>query len=281
MLRTPVGLILALLLVAPSLAQEIAQPDFSSGSAIMADGYHGMAGDAPVTRIIGQPIYSGTEAGAAVIGNVTDLIVNASGDISAVIVGVGGFLRIGEKAVAVDFADLQLLSGPDGAARYILPTTATILAAAPSFSWDSMPPLPTLDEIPLGDIAMIDNETAVLGTDTAVPMATLNGRALTTADLAGTAVYATGNEQIGVIRDFVLAADGTLLDAVIVDVGGFLGLGSKPVAIGLDGITITTDRNDARYLYLDIGRAQLEAQPAFNRDTYLVERSLQRMVVGQ
>lgn len=43
------------------------------------------------------------------IGDVNDVILTADGKVAAVIVGVGGFLGIGEKDVAIKMSDLKLL----------------------------------------------------------------------------------------------------------------------------------------------------------------------------
>jgi hypothetical protein len=98
--------------------------------------------------------------------------------------------------------------------------------------------------------------------------------------MKGIAVYGVNDEQIGTIGDFVLNAEGKV-DAVIVDVGGFLGLGRKPVAVGFDNLNFSADDNNNRYLFINATKDQLEAQPEFNRDTYTAERNTQRMMVQQ
>src|SRR5581483_7722501 len=44
----------------------------------------------------------------ASIGSVTDMLFDKSGKIAALIVGVGGFLGIGEKSVAIDMSAFQV-----------------------------------------------------------------------------------------------------------------------------------------------------------------------------
>lgn len=56
-------------------------------------------------------------------------------------------------------------------------------------------------------------------------------------DLRGTTVYGANNENIGEIDDLVLNRDGELV-AVIVGVGGFLGIGEKNVAIPFEALEI-------------------------------------------
>lgn len=52
---------------------------------------------------------------------------------------------------------------------------------------------------------------------------------LSSEQLIGTRVYGPGLEDVGEISDVLLTQDGQVT-AYIVDVGGFLGLGEKPVA---------------------------------------------------
>ena len=49
------------------------------------------------------------------IGDINDLVFDRSGHISTVVLGVGGFLGIGEKVVAVPFSALAFNTGKDGA----------------------------------------------------------------------------------------------------------------------------------------------------------------------
>jgi sporulation protein YlmC with PRC-barrel domain len=54
------------------------------------------------------------------IGDISELLVDSSGKIQAVIVGVGGFLGIGERDVAIPFDQIKLVNEPRAVA-----TTAT------------------------------------------------------------------------------------------------------------------------------------------------------------
>lgn len=64
--------------------------------------------------------------------------------------------------------------------------------------------------------------------------------ALTAEDLQGVALYDSADEHVGEISDIVVTDDGQV-EHVIVDVGGFLGLGEKPVAVDFDDITLSHD----------------------------------------
>jgi hypothetical protein len=66
------------------------------------------------------------------LGSISDLIVAPDGTIAAALVGVGGFLGIGEKEVAVPFSSIEVQrNGND--VRFVIDTTKEALKAAPSF----------------------------------------------------------------------------------------------------------------------------------------------------
>ncbi|SEQ11791.1 PRC-barrel domain-containing protein [Devosia sp. YR412] len=101
----------------------------------MAAGYTAADTDNLGSRLIGQPVFSTAGDDAEEIGNISDLVFSEDGQITAVVIGVGGFLGIGEKAVAVDFGALEFTLAADNTERWVLPTTAEALTAAPDFVW--------------------------------------------------------------------------------------------------------------------------------------------------
>jgi sporulation protein YlmC with PRC-barrel domain len=70
--------------------------------------------------------------------------------------------------------------------------------------------------------------------------------------LIGTSVYDVQNRNIGSVKDIVLARSGAV-DALVVDVGSFLGMGGKYVAIPLSDI-----KTDNNRLTLDRTKEQLQ-----------------------
>jgi len=84
---------------------------------------------------------------------------------------------------------------------------------------------------------------------------------LTTEDLKSASVYGHGDEKIGAVSDLVVTAEGKISQA-IVDVGGFLGMGARPVSMKFDDLTVLREDggHDLR-VYIDATKAQLEAMP--------------------
>jgi len=66
---------------------------------------------------------------------------------------------------------------------------------------------------------------------------------------------------------------------VIVDVGGFLGIGAKEVALGMDKLKFMTDKNGKKYLYTNFTKEQLQAQTAYDKGSYAEKRDQQRMML--
>jgi sporulation protein YlmC with PRC-barrel domain len=60
---------------------------------------------------IGSPVKNGA---GETVGDVNDLVFSRAGHISTVVLGVGGFLGMGEKNVGVPFTSLKVDTGKDG-----------------------------------------------------------------------------------------------------------------------------------------------------------------------
>ncbi|ODT68808.1 MAG: hypothetical protein ABS75_19200 [Pelagibacterium sp. SCN 63-23] len=101
----------------------------------MSAGYVAADSDNLGSQLMGAPVYSSATDDAEQVGTINDIVFSAQGDITAVVVGVGGFLGIGEKSVAVDFQSLEFALAADNTERWVLPTTAEALTAAPDFVW--------------------------------------------------------------------------------------------------------------------------------------------------
>ncbi len=99
-------------------------------------------------------------------------------------------------------------------------------------------------------------------------------------DLIGTRIYASeqavsgeaangiqdGWDDIGEVNDVILSADGSV-QAVLVDIGGFLGIGERQVAVQMPALKIlrddATDADDV-FLVMNANRAVLEQAPMYD-----------------
>jgi sporulation protein YlmC with PRC-barrel domain len=78
--------------------------------------------------------------------------------------------------------------------------------------------------------------------------------------MIGSTVYDVQNRNIGSVKDIVLDRDGKV-SAVVVDVGAFLGVGGKYVAVSLDDIKTDNDR-----LTLNRSKEQLQSAQSYQLD---------------
>ncbi|EAR52424.1 hypothetical protein OG2516_08102 [Oceanicola granulosus HTCC2516] len=67
------------------------------------------------------------------IGEINDLILAEDGIPLAALVGVGGFLGIGEKEVAIGMSNITMIHGEDGQRFLVIDATEDELRAAPAF----------------------------------------------------------------------------------------------------------------------------------------------------
>lgn len=287
---------------APTMPTEQAAP-----RVVHADGH--LASD-----IIGETVYSGTGDDAENIGSISDIVLSPEGEVEAVVIGVGGFLGIGKKAVAIEYDLVQWTERDDN--RYlVVETTREALEALPTFDVAAYRPMPADAEIgntkpatgqeigaatpaspsavaPADNTAQAPADTAPADTTVADDMTTDDTRTsaidrsamtevpateLSADNLIGTTVYGADDENVGSIADVILSTDGQV-DAVTVDVGGFLGIGAKEVALDLDNLAFMRE-GDNLYLYTALTKEQLEAQPAYDSSTFAESRDEQLLVL--
>lgn len=104
---------------------------------------------------------------------------------------------------------------------------------------------------------------------TTAPSTTMTGTFLNTqssdqwlgSTLIGLDVEGSDNKSIGAISDLVVTRDGTIV-AVVIGVGGFLGVGQKSVAIPFDKVQVMNDGNDTK-AKVTMSKDELEKAPDF------------------
>ena len=83
------------------------------------------------SKLIGSTVYTKDDQS---IGDINDVIVaQDAGQADGIIVGIGGFLGIGEKNVLLDMSKLTFVPTDDGGAKIVLDTTKTELETMPAY----------------------------------------------------------------------------------------------------------------------------------------------------
>ncbi|WOI55308.1 PRC-barrel domain-containing protein [Palleronia sp. LCG004] len=103
--------------------EQPAQP--VEGQIVMQDEDSILAND-----LIGSPVYS--QDGDS-IGEINDMIVQLDGTVQGIVIGVGGFLGIGEKSVALEMDSLSTQTDENGNIQLVTSATQEDLEAAEAF----------------------------------------------------------------------------------------------------------------------------------------------------
>ncbi|WP_306115557.1 MULTISPECIES: PRC-barrel domain-containing protein [unclassified Roseovarius] len=245
------------------------------------------------------------------IGEINEIVLNRDGDVQSIIVGVGGFLGIGEKDVAVNMSELKFVSedGTDGDFFLVLNSAKADVENAPAYEYSghgeqneaatdenvemSETEQPVADTLAEAEQTVEDTaaeagqaaentaaeaEQAAADTmsemDAERPMLTppsieregyetTKAEELTADELTGARVYGPGDEDIGEISELLVAESGKL-DRAVIDVGGFLGIGERPVAVTFEELQIMRESDGGELrVYIDSTQEALEQQPEY------------------
>lgn len=99
-----------------------------------------------------------------------------------------------------------------------------------------------------------------------VPSESFSGATVISAnDFIGKRVYSKTGDDIGEVNDLIMTGNGSI-QAVVLGVGGFLGIGEKDVAVSMASIDMAKE-GDAVRLVVDRTKEQFNAAPAYDRTT--------------
>lgn len=90
-------------------------------------------GEVLASSFIGRTVYESDANDAQSVGKLNDIIISQDGAVVAAVIGVGGFLGVGEKDVAVSPDLLKLATRSDGNTWLVLSATKDQLNNAPAF----------------------------------------------------------------------------------------------------------------------------------------------------
>ena len=201
-------------------------------------------------KLIGRNIVN---ANGDTVGEIDSVVIDQSGKVRYVIVGVGGFLGIGQTDVALAWDDLAISENGE-----TVTTTATKdqLAALPEHTFP--------EAVKPGTVYSYDDavkSNPALGSpEQMAPAAGAVG--IKASKLVGATVKNAKGESIGEIHEIVLAGDGAA-QGLVIDVGGFLGMNERPVLVKWSDVSIQSDTNGAVVVATNMEKAQLEQLPEY------------------
>lgn len=105
-----------------------------SATSTQTQWYTHQSGEMRASKLIGTAVKN--NAGETV-GDVNEVLLDKDGKVAAVILGVGGFLGMGERQVAVSFQSLHLTTNNNNNTVVSMDATKDTLKAAPEWKWSS------------------------------------------------------------------------------------------------------------------------------------------------
>jgi sporulation protein YlmC with PRC-barrel domain len=96
--------------------------------------YSHQASELRASKLIGTSVKNKANES---IGSINEVVLDKDGKVAAVVIGVGGFLGMGEHEVAVNFSSLRLSDDGNGKTLVTVDATKDALKAAPQWTWAS------------------------------------------------------------------------------------------------------------------------------------------------
>ena len=180
-------------------------------------------------------------------GEIRDVVLSKDGQVVALIVDAGGFLGVGETERRIDIKNVWFAPDADDTGELFIVYNGGEAMFQKTARFD--------DELAENAGEMRGTENMVLNRPEPATVAFAD---VTTEDLLGAAVYGKNDEWVGEVSELTLAENGKI-DAVIIDIGGFLGIGEKPVALSVDQVDLRRiEAEDTLRAYVDMTEDQLD-----------------------
>ncbi|CAM3954650.1 PRC-barrel domain-containing protein [Phaeobacter inhibens] len=225
--------------------------------------------------------YAGVQKEWDDIGEINDVVLNRDGTVDSVLVDIGGFLGMGENQVAVDMKSVKFVADSSTAEDLsdfflVMEASADVLKEAPTYDWTRQADAATDDmkqdataaagEIKDDADALAENtEETVKDVFARDGFANVVATDLTSEELTGAPLYDSKDEWIGEVSQINLTDDGKV-KSIVADIGGFLGLGEKPVELELSKMDILrADEGDDLRAYVSMSKEELEQLPDYEQ----------------
>jgi hypothetical protein len=196
------------------------------------------------------------------VGEIESVYINADGKVDSVIVGVGGFLGVGERLVRVAWKDLQI---SDNGEKVVVNMTKDQLKAMPPYNYRDVKTRGQVFNdtgVYMPDRATTAERTTAPQTASAESTGDFNAQGQLSGNaFIGAKVHNAANETVGSIEDIYLDTKGAV-QLVVVSVGGFLGVGTKNVAVKWSDLKLGRD-GKSLLLTTNWTKDSLKAMPDF------------------
>lgn len=188
------------------------------------------------------------------VGEVDDVILTGEGQVNSLVIDAGGFLGMNETQKQVDLANVKFVADSDDEGEFFVVYTGSRSKFEETGQYDE-------SRAAEQDMQSALDSGGIQSRDGTAPEVDVAD--LTTEELLGAAAYGTDNNWVGEVSELSLSEDGQV-KAVIVDVGGFLGIGEKPVALDMASVRLTRTEGEDLRAYLSVSEDELEQMESWS-----------------
>jgi len=208
-------------------------------------------------KLIGEDVVDPNDK---TVGEIESVIVDPNGKVTSVVLDVSGWLE-SEKRISVPWKDLK--ADADGKIRSSLTKEAAQSAAGYSYSSD-VNRGKVLNET--GQVYATDGTQEPTTSQTTMPdanrPAALNADgSINASKVVGVNVINNNNDTVGEISEVLLDNSGKV-SGVVVDVGGFLGIGTHPVKLAWKQIKMV-NQDGKLQVVVDMDKNALKEMPEY------------------
>jgi sporulation protein YlmC with PRC-barrel domain len=223
-----VGSVFAVMTAAPALAQDATTTAPAKPAAPVSSDASTNLGVTAVDagKLIGEDV---VDSNGKTVGEIESVIVDPNGKVSSVVLDVSGWLE-SEKRISVPWKDLK--ADADGKIHSSLTKENAQAASDYKYSNDVNrgKVLNESGQIYAADGTQEPTTAQTTSADASRPAALNADGSINASKLAGVNVVNNANDTVGEISE-VLLDDSGKVSGVVVDVGGFLGIGTHPVKL--------------------------------------------------
>jgi sporulation protein YlmC with PRC-barrel domain len=224
-------------------------------------------------KLINEDVY---DAKGDKVGDIESVIVDTNGKVTSVVLDVGGWLS-SDKRISVPWKDLK--STPDGKIMSSLTKEQAQTAAGYTYKQDTLRGKVQTLTGDLFNTQSTASSTTAAGAPTTnqtttsantsqsasltmgTPVKNADG-SLNASQVIGMKVINDSNESIGKIGELVLGNNGQV-SGVVVDVGGFLGIGAHPVLLDWKQVALV-DQDGSTEALVKMTKDNLKKMPAYS-----------------
>lgn len=210
------------------------------------------------------------------IGEINEIILTSEGEVRAIVIGIGGFLGIGDQDVAVTMDQVTFAHDAEDPAQIYVVINTGVDTLKQSPAYDRSAAVTTTKGATTTEpmaattagTAQVPAKAEERSRFTAPEMARdgyarVESLQVSTELLTGKTVYSPDEKDVGTVTDMVVDDAGKVTD-VIIDFGGFLGLGASQAALGFDELTVLSNEGntDVR-VYVNATKKQIQSLPQY------------------